>query len=51
LALKINGNHGAQKEILKFFKEVHHFNKNSKFRSDVKNDLIGHPESDKKIQL
>jgi len=54
LAVKINGNRGAQQEIC-FNKS---FNRNCtiltgipNLRSDVKNDPIEHLESDKKIQL
>ena len=30
----------------KFQKKLYHFNRNSQFKSDVKNDPIGHPESE-----
>ena len=35
----------------KSFKRIYHFNRNSQFKSDIKNDPIGHPELDKKIRL
>jgi len=55
LDVKINGSHGAQQEIsvsIKVSKEILPFPQGYPFKEcDVKNDPIGHPESDKKIRL
>jgi len=53
LTVKINGNCGAQQEIsisTKVSKECEPFEQEFPIQAgDVKNDPIGHPESDKKI--
>jgi len=55
LDVKINGSHGAQQEIsvsTKVSKEIVPSPQECPFKEcDVKNDPIGHPESDKKIRL
>ena len=49
VAVKINGNHGAQEEIsisTKVSKEIVPFQQEFAIKCDVKNDPIGHPESE-----
>ena len=55
MAVKINGSRGAQQEIsvsTKVSKEIAAFQQEFPiWERDVKNDLIGHPESDEKVRL
>jgi len=55
LDVKITGSHGAQQEIslsTKVSKEIVPSPQEYPFKEcDVKNDPIGHPESDKQIRL
>jgi len=55
LAVKINGSRGAQQEIFvstKVSNEILPFQQEfPTYECDLKNDPIGHPESDKKIRL
>jgi len=55
LAVKINGNRGVHQEIsvsTKFSKETVSFQQEFPIlEGDIKNEPIGHPESDKKLRL
>jgi len=43
--------HSKKSVSLKFQKKLYHYNRNTQYMSDVKNDQIEHSESDKEIRI